>query len=53
MKAKRAPRGSISGAMLLRLPEELRARLYAAAEAEGLSVAEYVRQAVEAVLPAA
>lgn len=49
--AKRAPRGSISNAILLRLSRELRTRLDAAAQHEGLSVAEYVRQAVEAALP--
>jgi predicted DNA-binding protein len=50
---KRAPRGSISNVILLRLSKDLRARLDAASKREGLSVAEYVRQAVEAILPPA
>lgn len=49
---KRAPKGSIDpgSTLLLRMPKELRERLDAAAKREGLSAAEWVRQAIDALL---
>ena len=51
MKPKRAPKGSIDSAILLRLPADLRERMVKAAAAEGLSIAEWVRRAIQAILP--
>jgi hypothetical protein len=52
-KPGRAPKGSIdSGStILLRLSADLRTRLDKAAKKEGLSVSEWIRRAVEAILP--
>jgi len=48
---KRASKGSISGYILIGFPADLRKRLDAAAKKEGLSMAEWVRQAIAALLP--
>ncbi len=48
---KRAPKGSIATALLLRLPEDLAAEVEAEAEREGISKAEWIRQAIVAALP--
>lgn len=48
---KRAPKGSIDSALLIRFPKDVRKRLDVAAKKEGLSVAEWVRQAIVALLP--
>jgi predicted HicB family RNase H-like nuclease len=51
IKPARAVKGTIDSGMMLRLPADLRKRLKAAAAAEGLSAAEWVRRAIEAILP--
>jgi predicted DNA-binding protein len=51
VKPARAPKGSIATALLVRLSADLRDRLDREARREGLSAAEWVRQAVEAALP--
>jgi hypothetical protein len=43
---RRAPKGSVASALLLRLPVDLRRRLDRAARAGRLSAAEYVRRAL-------
>jgi predicted DNA-binding protein len=48
---KRAPKGSIASAKLLKLPAELSARLEREARREGLSASEWIRRAIEAALP--
>jgi predicted HicB family RNase H-like nuclease len=48
---KRATKGSIGGALLLRLPNDLRRQIEKAAKRAGLSSAEWVRRACVSQLP--
>jgi predicted HicB family RNase H-like nuclease len=47
---KRAAKGSIGSAILVRLPDDLRGRIEKAAAKAGLSIAEWIRQTAETAL---
>jgi predicted HicB family RNase H-like nuclease len=47
---KRAKKGSIDSAVLVRLPDELRGRADRAAKKQGLSLAEWIRRAMAAFM---
>lgn len=47
---KRGAKGTIDGALLLRLPDALRARIDRAAQQQGLSSSEWIRRVVQEAL---